>query len=58
MPTARTVAPLKYWMGRARQGMGLTLQALDEYRLYVAAITRDSPEPLLKDAITRMASLQ
>ncbi|HET7696007.1 MAG TPA: protein kinase [Vicinamibacterales bacterium] len=58
VPTARAVAPVNYWMGRAREGMGLTAQALTEYRAYVAGRAKDSPEPLLKDAIARMAKLE
>jgi serine/threonine protein kinase/Flp pilus assembly protein TadD len=58
VPTARAVVPLNYWMGRAREGMGLMPQAVAEYRTYIAGRAKDSPEPLLKDAIARMASLQ
>jgi len=57
LPTARAVAPVNYWMGRAREGMGLIPQALAEYKTYIAGRAKDSPEPLLKDAIKRMASL-
>ena len=58
VPTARAVAPVNYWMGRAREGMGLRSQAAAEYRTYIAGRAKDSPEPLLKDAITRMASFR
>ena len=58
LPTARVVAPVTYWMGRARQGMGLNPQAAAEYRTYIGGLAKDSPEPLLKDAISRLARLQ
>ena len=58
VPTARAVAPLGYWTARAREGMGLVPQALTEYRAFIAGRAPDSPEPLLKDARTRVAILQ
>jgi tetratricopeptide (TPR) repeat protein len=58
VPTARTVAPLAYWTARAHEGMGLAPQALTEYRAFIAGRSQDSPEPLLKDARTRIAALQ
>ena len=54
VPTARYVAPVRYWMGRAREGMGLLPQAQAEYRTYIAGLGTDSPDPLLKDARTRV----
>jgi hypothetical protein len=45
-------------MGRAREGMGLTPQARAEYKSYIAASAKDSPDPLLKDAIARSSARQ
>jgi tetratricopeptide (TPR) repeat protein len=58
VPTARAVAPVSYWMARARQGMGLGPQALADYRAFIAGRAADSPEPLLKDARNRVSTLQ
>ena len=56
VPTARMVAPVTYWMGRAHEGMKLIPQALAEYRTYIAGRAKDSPDPLLKDALARTAN--
>jgi eukaryotic-like serine/threonine-protein kinase len=58
VPTARVVAPIHYWLGRAREGMGLTAQAIAEYQTYIAGHAKDSPDALLKDAVTRTAALR
>ena len=58
VPTARSVAPLGYWVARAHEGMRLVPQALVEYRAFIAGRAEGSPEPLLKDARTRVAGLQ
>jgi tetratricopeptide (TPR) repeat protein len=57
IPTARAVAPVRFWMGRAHEGMGLTGQARDDYQAFVAAYASNSPEPLLKEARRRLAAL-
>jgi tetratricopeptide (TPR) repeat protein len=53
VPTVRAVVPVTYWMGRAREGMGLTSQAVVEYQRYIDGRAKDSPDPLLKDAVAR-----
>jgi len=58
IPTARAVAPIRYWMGRAHQGMGLAPQALSDYQSFTSAYAGGSPEPLLKDAEKRIATLR
>ena len=58
VPTARAVAPVSYWMGRAREGMGLIPQARADYQTYIEGIAKGSPDPLLKDAVARTAALQ
>jgi tetratricopeptide (TPR) repeat protein len=46
VPSWRYMAPLAYWLGRAREGVGLENHALDSYRAYVAL-----RPPTLKDAL-------
>jgi tetratricopeptide (TPR) repeat protein len=57
IPTARAVAPVRYWMGRAHEAMGLMDQARGDYQGFISAYASDSPEPLLKDARARLVSL-
>jgi serine/threonine protein kinase/tetratricopeptide (TPR) repeat protein len=57
IPTARAVAPIRYWIGRAHQAMGLMEQARGDYKAFISAYASDSPEPLLKDARARLVSL-
>ena len=58
MPSEVAVAPIRYWMGRAHEGMGLVPQAVTDYETFAAAYASDSPEPLLKDAARRLAALR
>jgi tetratricopeptide (TPR) repeat protein len=58
IPTARAVAPIRYWMGRAHEGMGLMPQAVADYRAFTQSYASGSPEPLLKDATRRLAALR
>ena len=53
-PTARYVAPISYWIGRAKEGLGLMPQAQESYRAFVALRAADSPDPLLRDARRRL----
>ena len=58
IPTARAVAPIRFWMGRAHEGMpGLMGQARDDYQAFIASYANNSPEPLLKEARRRLVSL-
>jgi tetratricopeptide (TPR) repeat protein len=54
IPTVRYVAPVRYWMGRAREGLGLLPQAQAEYRAFVGQQSSESSDPLLTDARTRV----
>jgi tetratricopeptide (TPR) repeat protein len=53
-PTARYVAPIGYWIGRSKEGLGLLPQAQENYRAFVALRAADSPDPLLGDARRRL----
>jgi hypothetical protein len=58
IPTARAVAPLRYWIGRAREAQSLTAQAVSDYQTFASGYASDSPEPLVKDARKRLAALR
>ncbi len=53
-PTARYAAPIAYWIGRSKEGLGLLPQAQENYRAFVALRAADSPDPLLRDARRRL----
>src|SRR5262249_28979500 len=36
VPTARAVVPIRYWMGRAHEGMGLVPQAISDYQAFAS----------------------
>ena len=57
VPTARMVAPVRYWIAR-HQGMALLPQAISEYQTFVSGYASDSPDPLLNDARTRLKTLR
>jgi tetratricopeptide (TPR) repeat protein len=57
IPTARAVAPIHYWLGRAHEGMGLVPQARADYQAFTAARATGSPDPLLADATRRLKAL-
>jgi tetratricopeptide (TPR) repeat protein len=56
VPSWRYMAPLTYWLGRAREGVGLKTQALENYRAYVALRPSTLKEPLAEDARRRIGS--
>jgi tetratricopeptide (TPR) repeat protein len=58
IPTTRAVAPIRYWMGRAHEGMGLLPQALTDYQAFIATHASGSPDPLLADANKRIKALR
>jgi tetratricopeptide (TPR) repeat protein len=58
IPTARAVAPLRYWIGRAREAQSLTAQAVSDYQTFASGYASDSPEPLVQDARKRLAALR
>ena len=56
VPTARYVAALPYWTARAQEGLGLADQARSGYDAFLASQAAASPDPLVKDARTRVAA--
>ena len=53
MPTFRAVAPLPYWMGRAKTGLGRA-DATADYRAFLDLRPPDSKDPLAIDARARL----
>ena len=53
-PSWRYVAPLHYWLARARDGLGLTTQAVEGYTKYVALRPDAASDPLAADARRRL----
>ena len=54
VPTARYVAPLPYWIGRANEGLGLAAEARASYEQFLQGRSATSSDPLVKDARTRL----
>ena len=55
IPTARYVAVLPYWIGRAREGAGLADQARVDYEAFLKARSAGARDPLTLDARRRLA---
>jgi tetratricopeptide (TPR) repeat protein len=55
VPTTRYVAPVRYWIGRAHEGLGLVDQAKADYKTFVDSQSKESVDPLFKDARARLA---
>jgi len=56
--TSRYLAPLHYWLGRAREGLGSTVTARESYERYLSLRGEAEPaDPLAEDAEQRLASL-
>jgi hypothetical protein len=56
LPTMRYLAPLPYWLGRARQGLGLSTQARQDYNAFLS-LRKDAPDdPLAADARRRLTN--
>jgi tetratricopeptide (TPR) repeat protein/tRNA A-37 threonylcarbamoyl transferase component Bud32 len=53
VPTFRYLAPLQYWLGRAKEGLNRTDAAAD-YRAFLALRPADSRDPLAADARRRL----
>jgi len=53
-PTWRYRAPLTYWLARARQGVGLTSQAMEGYNAFLALRPSSPRDPLVVDARRRV----
>ena len=54
VPSIRYVATVPYWTARAQEGLGLGPQAQENYRKFLSIRTKDSPDPLVKDARKRL----
>ena len=57
IPSVRYLAPLPYWHGRAQEGLGLSAQALANYKQFLAIRAAAPDDALVKDARTRTAKL-
>jgi tetratricopeptide (TPR) repeat protein len=57
MPTLRLQAPLKYWLGRAQEGLSNATAAAEHYQAFLALRPADSRDPLATDARKRLAAL-
>jgi tetratricopeptide (TPR) repeat protein len=57
VPTLRYLAPLPYWLGRAREGVGARAAAIESYKAYLAARPSATRDPLAADAQRRLAAL-
>ncbi len=55
VPSYRYLAPLSYWLARAQQGLGLTADAVANYKAYLA-LRSESTDPLAADARKRLGS--
>jgi len=55
-PTYRYLVPLRYWLGRARDGLGMAGPAHDDYRAYLALRGGVTNDPLAADARKRLGS--
>ena len=54
VPTARYVAPLPYWIGRAREGSVGLPEARADYQQFLQGRVATSPDPLDRDARRRL----
>jgi tetratricopeptide (TPR) repeat protein len=57
VPTLRYLATLPYWLGRAREGLGLKEAAVESYKGYLALRPSAARDPLAADARRRLAAL-
>jgi tetratricopeptide (TPR) repeat protein len=57
VPTYRYLAPLPYWLGRARQGMGMRTAAFQSYSAFLAVRAPGSGDAVTEDARKRLAEL-
>jgi serine/threonine protein kinase/tetratricopeptide (TPR) repeat protein len=56
VPTLRYLATLPYWLGRAREGVGLKPAAVESYKAYLALRRAGTRDALATDAQRRLAS--
>ena len=55
LPTFRYLAPLPYWLGRAKEGLGMKPAAAEHYRAFLALRPEGLRDPLAADARKRLA---
>jgi serine/threonine protein kinase/tetratricopeptide (TPR) repeat protein len=53
VPTIRYLATLPYWLGRAREGVGMNAAALESYKAFLA-LRPNASDPLTADARRRL----
>jgi len=56
VPSIRYLPPVYYWLGRAREGLGLTAQAAESYRTFLAIKANGDEQGLVADARRRLES--
>jgi tetratricopeptide (TPR) repeat protein len=56
IPSIRYLAPLPYWQARAQEGLGLSAQAAENYKQFLA-IRQAADDALVRDARDRIAKL-
>jgi tetratricopeptide (TPR) repeat protein/tRNA A-37 threonylcarbamoyl transferase component Bud32 len=56
IPTFRYLAPLPYWLGRAKEGLGLKSAADQHYQAFLAIRGKASRDPLVVDANRRVSA--
>jgi tetratricopeptide (TPR) repeat protein len=57
VPTYRYLAPLKYWLGRAQEGLSNSSAAAEEYKGFLALRPSESRDALVADARKRLAAI-
>ena len=57
IPSARYLATVPYWHGRAQEGLGLSEQAATNYQQFIKIREAAKNDALVKDARTRVAKL-
>ena len=58
VPSFRYLATLPYWLGRAQVGVGLTRNAADNFRQFLALRPDAARDAVAADAAQRLAALQ
>jgi tetratricopeptide (TPR) repeat protein len=56
VPSIRYLAPVHYWLGRAREGLNNQEQALESYKTFLTLRPADSRDPLAADARRRLGT--
>jgi eukaryotic-like serine/threonine-protein kinase len=55
-PTVHYLAPLDYWLGRAKEGLNMKPAAIEHYKLFLALRPEASRDPLAIDARKRVGA--